>query len=97
LLGSYVQTTLFIFFMRTLPKKFPEEWERSIFRIPVPVFNVLMVVCFLASASNVWGMLRNSDMKTILLNCAVMAIGVVFSLVWYNSGKVTPSVSWEGA
>ena len=63
----------------------------------LPNGNVLMVVCFLASASNVWGMLRNSDMKTILLNCAVMAIGVVFSLVWYNSGKVTPSVSWESA
>jgi len=97
LLGSYLQTTLFIFFMRSIPKKFPEQWEKSIFRLPLPVFNVIMVICFLASASNVWGMLKNSDMKTIAINSAMIAVGVLFSLVWYGSGKVTPSVSWESA
>ena len=95
LLGSYTQTTLFIFFMRKMPDMFPEQWEKSIFRMPRPVFNVVMWICFLASLSNVWGQITNSDAKTIFFNVAIMVVGVVFSLVWYKSGKVHPSKSYE--
>ena len=95
LLGSYTQTTLFIFFMRKMPDMFPEQWEKSIFRMPRPVFNAVMWICFFASLSNVWGQITNSDAKTIFFNVAVMVVGVVFSLVWYKSGKVHPSKSYE--
>ena len=95
LLGSYTQTTLFIFFMRKMPDMFPEQWEKSIFRMPRPVFNAVMWICFFASLSNVWGQITNSDAKTIFFNVAIMVVGVVFSLVWYKSGKVHPSKSYE--
>ena len=54
-----------------------------------------MWICFLASLSNVWGQITNSDAKTIFFNVAIMVVGVVFSLVWYKSGKVHPSKSYE--
>ena len=95
LLGTYTQTTLFIFFMRKMPDMFPEQWEKSIFRMPRPVFNAVMWICFFASLSNVWGQITNSDAKTIFFNVAIMVVGVVFSLVWYKSGKVHPSKSYE--
>ena len=95
LLGSYTQTTLFIFFMRKIPDMFPEQWEKSVFRMPRGVFQVLMWVCFLASLSNVWGQITNSDITTISFNVAVMVVGIVFSLSWYKSGKVHASKSYE--
>ena len=97
LLGSYTQSALFIFFMRSLPDKFPEQWEKSIFRMPRPIFTVIMWVCFLAAASNVVGMLTGSDIKTIIFNVAFLVVGVLFSVSWYKSGKVHPSKSWEDA
>ena len=95
LLGAYTQTTLFIFFMRKMPDMFPEQWEKSIFRMPRGVFTVVMWICFLASLSNVWGQIINSDIKTVLFNLAVMAVGGIFSLTWYKSGKVHASKSYE--
>ena len=80
LLGSYTQTTLFIFFMRKMPDMFPEQWEKSIFRMPRPVFKVVMWICFFASLSNVWGQITNSDAKTIFFNVPIMVVGFVFSL-----------------
>ena len=97
LLGSYTQSALFIFFMRSLPDKFPEQWEKSIFRMPRPVFTFIMWVCFLAAASNVVGMLTGSDIKTIIFNVAFLIVGVTFSVIWYKSGKVHASKSWEDA
>ena len=97
LLGSYTQSALFIFFMRSLPDKFPEQWEKSIFRMPRPIFTVIMWVCFLAAASNVVGMLTGSDIKTIIFNVAFLVVGVLFSVSWYKSGNVHPSKSWEDA
>ena len=97
LLGAYTQSALFIFFMRSLPDKFPKQWEESIFRMPRGVFTVIMWICFFAAASNVWGMLTGSDAKTIAFNVAFMVVGVIFSLTWYKSGKVHPAQSWEDA
>ncbi len=95
LLGSYSMTTLMVFFMRKLPDMFPEQWEKSVFRMPRGIFNVVMWICFFASLSNVWGQIINSDIKTVLFNLAVMAVGGIFSLTWYKSGKVHASKSYE--
>ena len=46
--GTYTQTTLFIFFdEKDAPDMFPEQWEKSIFRMPRPVFNVVMRILLL--------------------------------------------------
>jgi len=95
LLGTYTQQALFIFFMRRIPEMFPEAWERSIFHMPRAVFEAVMWVCFVGSCLNVYGQIRNSDAATIAVNLAVMAVGVAFSLVWYRSGRVKVSPSWE--
>ena len=95
LLGSYTQTTLFIFFMRKMPDMFPEQWEKSIFHMPKGVFNVVMWICFIGAVFNVIGQITNSDWKTIGFNVAVMVVGVVFSLTWFKTGKVHPSKSYE--
>ena len=95
LLGTYTQNTLFIFFMRKMPDMFPEQWEKSIFRMPRPVFNVVMWVCFIGACFNVFGQITNSDWKTIGFNVAIMAVGIIYSLVWFKSGKVHPTVSYE--
>ena len=93
LLGSYTQTAIFIFNMRKIPDMWPEQWEKSIFHMPRGVFNVIMWICFIGACFNVWGQITNSDIKTIAFNLAIMAIGVLYSLLWYKN--TTPSVSYE--
>lgn len=95
LLGSYTQTALFVFFMRRIPDMFPEAWEKSIFHMPRAVFDVVMWICFVGCVMNVWGQIKNSTMTTLAINVTVMVIGVVYSLVVFKSGKVTPTQSWE--
>ena len=95
LLGSYVQTAIFIFNMRKIPDMFPEQWAKSIFHMPKGVFNVVMWICFIGAVFNVIGQITNSDWKTIGFNVAIMAIGIIYSLVWFKSGKVHPTVSYE--
>ena len=95
LLGSYVQTAIFIFNMRKIPEMFPEQWAKSIFHMPKGVFNVVMWICFIGAVFNVIGQITNSDWKTIGFNVAVMVIGVIFSLSWFKTGKVHPSKSYE--
>ena len=90
LLGSYTQSALFIFFMRSLPDKFPEQWEKSIFRMPRPVFTFIMWVCFLAAASNVVGMLTGSDINTRSSVVAFLIVGVTFSVFGIRAAKCMP-------
>ena len=35
-----------------LPKMFPEDWEKSRFRVPIPVFHALMVITCIAIHSH---------------------------------------------
>ena len=93
LLGSYCQTAIFIFNMRKIPDLFPEQWEKSVFHMPRGVFNVIMWVCFIGACFNVYGQLTNSDAKTIAFNVAIMAVGIIYSLVWFKNVK--PTVSYE--
>ena len=95
LLGSYVQTAIFIFNMRKIPEMFPEQWAKSIFHMPKGVFNVVMWICFIGAVFNVIGQITNSDWKTIGFNVAIMAVGIIYSLVWFKSGKVHPTISYE--
>ena len=95
LLGSYTSTAILIFNMRKIPDMFPEQWEKSIFHMPKSVFTVVMWICFIGAVFNVIGQITNSDWKTIGFNVAIMAIGIIYSLVWFKSGKVHPTVSYE--
>ena len=95
LLGSYTMSALQIWGLRKLPQMFPEQWSKSMFRLPDGVFKVVMTICFLAALSNVWGMLSSSTMQNIAINVGVMAVGLGFSFIRWGSGKVTPSKSWS--
>ena len=84
LLGSYTQTTLFIFFMRKMPDMFPEQWEKV--HLPYAQTRLQRGHVDLASSPlcpTSGGRITNSDAKTIFFNVlAIMVVGVVFSLVW---------------
>ncbi|MBQ3076652.1 MAG: amino acid permease [Clostridia bacterium] len=95
LLGSYTQTSLFIFFMRKIPDMFPEAWAQSIFHMPRPVFNIVMWICFFGSLSNLLGMFTNSTPAIIAINIVTMGAGIAYSLSMYKAGKVTPTQSYE--
>ena len=80
-----------------LPKMFPEAWEKSQFRVPIPVFYALMVITCIAILIQASFMLSSMNIKLILFNAATMAFGFFWAFYRYGSGKAKPTVSYEMA
>ena len=78
-----------------LPKMFPEAWEKSQFRVPIPVFYALMVITCIAILIQASFMLSSMNIKLILFNAATMAFGFFWAFYRYGSGKAKPTVSYE--
>ena len=95
LLGSYVQTAIFIFNMRKIPEMFPEVGQihlpyaqGRVQRGHVDLLYWCRFQCYRPDHQ-----LRLEDDPGF--NVAIMAIGIIYSLVWFKSGKVHPTVSYE--
>ena len=80
-----------------LPKMFPEAWEKSRFRVPIPVFHALMVITCIAILIQASFMLSSMNIKLILFNTATMAFGFFWAFYRYGSDKAKPIVSYEMA
>lgn len=80
-----------------LPKMFPEAWEKSQFRVPIPVFYALMVITCIAILIQASFMLSSMNIQLILFNAATMAFGFFWAFYRYGSGKAKPTVSYEMA
>lgn len=78
-----------------LPKMFPEAWEKSQFRVPIPVFYALMVITCIAILIQASFMLSSMNIQLILFNAATMAFGFFWAFYRYGSGKAKPTVSYK--
>ena len=67
----------------TLPKRYPEQWKKSMLRMPVPVYNIICVlsaVCAGIVAFNLFKDLKGKDMIASLIIIAVCAVLSIFRL-----------------
>ena len=94
---GYINNLVFTITAMKLPKMFPEAWEKSQFRVPIPVFYALMVITCIAILIQASFMLSSMNIKLILFNAATMAFGFFWAFYRYGSGKAKPTVSYEMA
>ena len=94
---GYINNLIFTITAMKLPKMFPEAWEKSQFRVPIPVFYALMVITCIAILIQASFMLSSMNIKLILFNAATMAFGFFWAFYRYGSGKAKPTVSYEMA
>ena len=80
-----------------LPKMFPEAWEKSQFKVPVPVFKTLMIITCIAILIQASFMLKSMTPQLILFNVATLIVGFGWAFYRTGSGKAKPTVSYEMA
>ena len=74
-----------------LPKMFPEAWEKSQFRVPIPVFYALMVITCIAILIQASFMLSSMTPQLIIFNVATMAVGFIWAFYRTGTGKAKPT------
>ena len=94
---GYINSLILTITAMKLPRMFPEAWQKSQFRVPMPVFNVLMVITCIAILIQASFMLSSMTLELILFNAATMIFGFVWAFYRYGSGKAKPTVSYEMA
>ena len=80
-----------------LPKMFPEAWEKSQFKVPIPVFKTLMIITCIAILIQASFMLKSMTPQLILFNVATLVVGFGWAFYRTGSGKAKPTVSYEMA
>ena len=94
---GYINDLVFTITAMKLPKMFPEAWDKSQFKVPIPVFNTLMIITCIALLIQASFMLSSMKLSLIVFNAAVMIFGFVWAFYRTGSGKAKPTVSYEMA
>lgn len=72
-----------------LPKKYPKQWSKSIFRMPQPCFVILMCISVFCNLFIVYNSLKSlNELKSILMVVAVVAISFLYLIIRIKTNKV---------
>lgn len=78
-----------------LPKKFPEQWAKSPFKVNQGVLNVLCILATIVLAIQVYFNLTSLSKNLIIANGVLLVLGLIFVHFRYKSGKVNMTISYE--
>ncbi|MGN0356918.1 MAG: APC family permease [Blautia sp.] len=76
----------------TLPKKFPEQWEKRSIRIPLWLFNVCSVLGAAAAFIVAYNLFVGLSTRDMIMNVAVVVILAGIAIVRLKQGAVDPEV-----
>lgn len=100
-IGSIVILVLQITYILTavavlnLDKKMPKLWSKSAYRIGRPWLWAVVVAASAVCLLQAWLMAVDMKPLFLVLNVLAAGAGLVYSLLWYRTGRVTMEVSYE--
>ena len=96
ILGQF--TAVFIAYSMTqLPKVIPDEWNESAFHVSDGTLLVCAILAFGTCILNFYLQCLGQPAWVVIGNVVMAAAALVYSIVRYNSGKVTQTVTYEKA
>lgn len=76
--------------MLNLSKRFPRQWANSKFNVGQGLLKVFFVLQLLSTALQAYLLGKDLGSNLLMLNVAALVVGLIYSFIWYNSGKVNP-------
>lgn len=78
-----------------LPKKLPEEWEKSKFHMPKWVLVVLTVICTVLGVFNIVVLATTMSVKLLIANVIIFVVMIIYIQIRKKMGKVHMEISYE--
>lgn len=78
-----------------LPKLFPEQWEKSPFKVSQGALNALCVVSAVVLVIQVYFNLESMNRTLWIANVVILVVAVIYSFLRQKSGKVHMEISYE--
>jgi APA family basic amino acid/polyamine antiporter len=78
-----------------LPKAVPEAWERSKFKVSVPLLRIIVALSAIFGIVQIFLLLSYITGTLIIINLVIVAFALLFCLWRVKSGKVRMEVSYE--
>jgi len=63
-----------------LPKKYPEQWNTSVLRMPIGLYNVSCIIGALAAGFVAFNLFKDLDLKSAVITVIILA--AMFGLTW---------------
>ncbi len=89
-LVGQAQNVLVAYGMLNLEKRFPELWNKSKFHTSQGVLKIFFVLQVLNTMLQAYLLGKDLSIKLLSLNVVALIAGVIYSVVWYKTGKVKP-------
>lgn len=78
-----------------LPKLFPEQWEKSPFKVNNGLLAFFSILASVVLLIQVYFNMSSLDGPLLIANVVILVVAVVFALLRHKSGKVKVQISYE--
>ncbi|MDR1902706.1 MAG: APC family permease [Treponema sp.] len=78
-----------------LPKVAPEEWKVSKYKVSSGMLQFLIVISVLGAGIPVYLLAKDLTPALLIGNIVVLGIGILYSILRYNTGQVKMEISYE--
>jgi APA family basic amino acid/polyamine antiporter len=80
-----------------LPRVAPEEWKVSKYRVSSKLLHFLIIISVLGAGIPVYLLGRDLTPALLAGNIAVLGVGILYSILRFNAGKVNMEISYEAS
>lgn len=91
---GYINNLIFTISCLRLPKLFPEQWEKSTFKVSDGVFKALLALTCVVILIQASFMLRTMTWQIVLFNVAALLAAMAFAFIRSKQGA-SPTVSYD--
>jgi len=78
-----------------LPKLFPEQWEKSPFKVSKGLLAFFSILASVVLLVQVYFNLSFLNLPLVIANIVILVVAVVYALIRHKSGKVNVQISYE--
>lgn len=96
-LVGQAQTMMVAYGMLKLKDKFPDLWAKSKFHVSQGILMIFFVLQICSTLLQSYLLGKNLNPTLLALNGVALIAGLIYSFVWYNTGKVKPEDQVEAS